>query len=145
MKALSLTQPWATAMAIGVKEWETRSWPTGFRGLVAIHAAKRFPRWAKNFAMEIRHEHSLFPQHPSEWPVGCIVAVGEIKECRSTEDIRGQLSETERKWGDYGDDRYCFKFQLLRQVIPPALCKGALGFWTIPSEIWTPIQQTLTR
>jgi len=34
MKALSLTQPWATAMAIGIKEWETRSWPTSLRGRV---------------------------------------------------------------------------------------------------------------
>lgn len=50
MKAISLTQPWATAIAVGVKQWETRSWPTGFRGPVAIHAAKGMPKWAKEFA-----------------------------------------------------------------------------------------------
>lgn len=47
MKVLSLHQPWATLVALGVKTIETRSWPApdsviGQR--IAIHAAKRFDR-----------------------------------------------------------------------------------------------------
>jgi hypothetical protein len=40
MKALTLTQPWATLIAIGAKHIETRSWSTSYRGPLAIHAAK---------------------------------------------------------------------------------------------------------
>ena len=40
MKALSLTQPWAQLIAIHAKKVETRSWPTSFSGVLAIHAAK---------------------------------------------------------------------------------------------------------
>lgn len=40
MKAITLTQPWATLVAIGAKKIETRSWATGYRGRLAIHAAK---------------------------------------------------------------------------------------------------------
>lgn len=40
MKALTLTQPWATLVAIGLKRIETRSWSTPYRGPLAIHAAK---------------------------------------------------------------------------------------------------------
>lgn len=40
MKAITLTQPWATLVAIGVKKIETRSWATAYRGPLAIHAAK---------------------------------------------------------------------------------------------------------
>lgn len=40
MKAISLTQPWATLVAIGAKKIETRSWRTDYRGPLAIHAAK---------------------------------------------------------------------------------------------------------
>lgn len=40
MKALTLTQPWATLVAIGAKRIETRSWSTTYRGPLAIHAAK---------------------------------------------------------------------------------------------------------
>lgn len=40
MKGLSLTQPWATLVAIGAKRIETRIWATSYRGPLAIHAAK---------------------------------------------------------------------------------------------------------
>lgn len=43
IRGLTLTQPWATLVALGEKHYETRSWDTGYRGLVAIHAAKKFP------------------------------------------------------------------------------------------------------
>lgn len=43
MKALSLWQPWASLMALGVKQNETRSWPTSHRGDLLICAAKRMP------------------------------------------------------------------------------------------------------
>jgi activating signal cointegrator 1 len=39
MRVLTLTQPWATLVAIGEKEIETRSWATSYRGPLAIHAA----------------------------------------------------------------------------------------------------------
>lgn len=41
MKALSLRQPWASLVALGVKTVETRSWSTSYRGPLAIHAATR--------------------------------------------------------------------------------------------------------
>jgi hypothetical protein len=40
MKVITLTQPWATLIAIGAKRIETRSWATSYRGPLAIHAAK---------------------------------------------------------------------------------------------------------
>jgi hypothetical protein len=38
-KALTLTQPWATLVAIDAKRIETRSWATSYRGPLLIHAA----------------------------------------------------------------------------------------------------------
>ena len=52
MKALSITQPWATLIAIGAKTIETRSWSTLYRGDLAIHAAKGFPRYARETLFE---------------------------------------------------------------------------------------------
>jgi len=40
MKVLSLTQPWATLVVLGLKRIETRSWATSYRGELGIHAAK---------------------------------------------------------------------------------------------------------
>jgi activating signal cointegrator 1 len=39
MKVLTLHQPWASLVALGVKTIETRSWSTKYRGPLAIHAA----------------------------------------------------------------------------------------------------------
>lgn len=38
IKALTLTQPYASLVVIGVKRIETRSWSTSYRGPLAIHA-----------------------------------------------------------------------------------------------------------
>ena len=38
MKVLTLHQPWASLVALGVKTIETRSWSTQYRGPLAIHA-----------------------------------------------------------------------------------------------------------
>jgi hypothetical protein len=43
MKAITIWQPWASLLAIGAKKYETRSWPTKYRGTIAIHAAKKDP------------------------------------------------------------------------------------------------------
>lgn len=48
IRGLSLTQPWATLVAIDAKKVETRSWGTRYRGRVAIHAAKGFPTYAQD-------------------------------------------------------------------------------------------------
>ena len=41
MKAITIWQPWAFLLAMGAKQYETRSWETAYRGPIAIHAAKR--------------------------------------------------------------------------------------------------------
>lgn len=43
LRTLTLHQPWATLVALGVKTIETRSWRTHYRGPVAIHAGARQP------------------------------------------------------------------------------------------------------
>lgn len=62
MKALSLHQPWASLVALGVKNIETRSWATSYRGPLAIHAAKRKPDEGTGLTV------------PSPIPLGAVVA-----------------------------------------------------------------------
>jgi hypothetical protein len=128
MRALSLTQPWATAVALEIKRWETRSWPTGFRGELCIHAAKGFPGWAKEF-MQCKRISPMFPPMPP--PLGAIVCVCEVTECRRTQDIREQLSEQEQLFGDYTDGRYAFKLENVRRLKAPVSARGALGLWAV--------------
>jgi len=45
IKAISLWQPWASAMALGFKKNETRHWATKYRGPLLIHAAQKIINW----------------------------------------------------------------------------------------------------
>src|SRR5579864_9472253 len=136
MKALSLTQPWASAIALGLKQWETRSWPTKFRGQVCIHAAKGYPNYAKEFAEEKRM---------SDLPLGVIICVADLVGCEKTEVVLGSneglyqanriISKQEEEWGDYSDGRYAFQLENIKVLKIPVIAKGALNFWSVPWDI----------
>lgn len=79
--ALSLTQPWASLVACGQKQIETRSFKRNFYGPLAIHAAKAFPRECQRLCREEPFQSAL--QHPGIWttdglPRGAIIAVCEV-------------------------------------------------------------------
>jgi ASCH domain len=40
MKAITIKQPFASAIMVGLKDVENRTWQTTYRGRIAIHAAK---------------------------------------------------------------------------------------------------------
>ncbi|WP_462265711.1 ASCH domain-containing protein [Mucilaginibacter sp.] len=39
MKALTIRQPWAHLIVLGIKDIENRSWKTNYRGRIYVHAA----------------------------------------------------------------------------------------------------------
>lgn len=129
MKAITLTQPWATAVAIGVKHVETRSWRTGHRGPIAIHAAVGFPGYAKDFA---RTEMTL-GRIPSRIPRGAVVATARLVDCVPTEDVFYQLSAIERMYGDYSPGRWAWFLDEVQALPEPIPAKGALGLWEWPA------------
>jgi hypothetical protein len=71
----------------------------------------------------------MFPPMPP--PLGSIVCVCQITECRRTQDIREELSEQERLFGDYEDGRYAFKLERVRRLVTPIPARGALGIWSV--------------
>jgi hypothetical protein len=74
--ALSVKQPWAALLAAGVKTVEVRTWPTGRRGRVLIHAAKlpdpRPEGWAWLTTPDLKAAAEL---------VGGVVGVGDLVGC----------------------------------------------------------------
>lgn len=94
MKAITLTQPWATLVAIGAKCIETRGWSTPHRGQLAIHAAKSFASLggeanylafcrANAFVYAALHRAGLVPRQWSAdallaLPRGAVVAVSTL-------------------------------------------------------------------
>jgi activating signal cointegrator 1 len=128
VKALTLTEPWATLVALREKRVETRSWklPNSIIGVeVAIHAAKGFPRWAKDCAAMPTFKGSLGSRKLSPGNILCVVRfIGH----RFTQDVRNQLTEKELSFGDYNEGRFAWFIEYVVEYDPtPAI--GHLGFW----------------
>src|SRR6202041_52115 len=116
-------------MAFQAKRVETRSWklPSFVVGQeVAIHAAKGFPKWAKQtceeepFTILNTLNVSLNPGH--------ILCVVKFLRCVRTEDVREQITPTEFEFGDYGDGRWAWFSEFVRRI-EPVRAIGHLGFW----------------
>lgn len=140
MKALSLTQPWATLVACGAKQIETRSWATRYRGPLAVHAAKGYPKWAREFALEPACYEAFRRRGASElWggqtghPLGAVVALCRLAECIPTSSVNFQAlgvpEGLERAFGDYAPGRYAWILRDVKPLPEPIPAKGALGLW----------------
>jgi activating signal cointegrator 1 len=143
MKALSLWQPHATAIALGLKPWETRGWATSYRGPLAIHAAKRawddvgpWHREARQKMQRYVEQHGAVP-----WAFGAVVCIVDLVECLRTSTLRGAIPREHEFWGDFsegenGAGRYAFRLGNVR-VLPRAVAwRGQQGFFDVELGAW---------
>lgn len=107
MKALSIRQPWANMIAMGVKTIETRTWMTSYRGPLLI-VSSRLPKIE---------------------PAGCAVAIAALIDCRPMT----RKDEREACCQIYKDA----KAWILKDVrrIKPVKVKGSLGVFDCSLEI----------
>jgi hypothetical protein len=143
MKTLSLTQPWATLMALGEKHIETRSWSTNYRGQLLIHASKGFPVDCRHLCSAGPFAEALERHGIKSWrelPTGVIIARVELYSCVGTWWLTSPDSEPGNKewasckaefeydFGDYSKRRYGW---LTRnpQRLTPTPARGSLGLW----------------
>ena len=132
MKFLSIWQPWAQMLAIGEKEYETRSWSTNYRGVLAIHASKKndLCRYSEPFRSLLR-KHGL----SYDLPMGCIVGVCRVVDCVSTVSIRNSVSEQEYSLGDFGIGRYAIKVEGAVLLKSPVPMRGMQGIVNVPADV----------
>jgi hypothetical protein len=141
VRGLTLWQPWASLVAIGAKKIETRSWPTKYRGPVAIHASKSAREWRYLLTFKEDPEVAAINAALSSaglslhmrLPLGSIVAVVDLTNCLET---GGESPEwPECAFGDYSDGRYAWFLKNLRCLPEPIPCRGAQGLWTVPEDV----------
>lgn len=132
MKALTLDQPFASAIALGLKTIETRSWWTGHRGPLAIHAAS-----VARLAYKPTFYHCA-PEHRAtfiaagyrdfwELPLGVVVAIADIVACEPVETV--DISDQERHWGDYRPGRYAWRLANVHSLVRPIAIRGHQRIW----------------
>lgn len=153
MKALTLTQPWASLVAIGAKGIETRGWWTEYRGPLAIHAAKGFPDDARYIATTEPFRSALGGGLATELPRGAIVAMATLRDCwrfgQNTErqlrerSAAGGLPPHEADFGDYTAGRYGFRFKHVVALPEPVPVPGKLGLWNVPHDVAARVEEML--
>lgn len=166
MKALTLWQPWATAVAHLGKQVENRTWapPSGLIGKpLAIHAGKRVDKESLTELLFQMREGTL-PRRPelltaSQMPVGHVVAVARVAGWLCSDGVIPMLDEkrtfhgiteaqaTEAWKGSWWCGPVGWYFDRVLALPKPVPCSGAQGLWTLPSvvraDVLTQIQ-TLT-
>lgn len=138
IRGLTVTQPWASLLAIGAKRIETRGWSRPYRGLVAIHSSKKFPKAERALCRREPFRQALIDGgldgHDESLPLGMVIAVARLTSVWSTNRLLAEQNPTlltprEHAFGDYSPDRYGFVLSDLVALKEPVPAKGALGLW----------------
>lgn len=158
MKALTITQPWATLIAQGHKRIETRGWSTDYRGLLGIHSGKSLPRWVADFVHgEPEFAAALgdmFNPGPGKRVLGdlqrgCIVAICQLVAVKfiplggdgwdwigpSGRRFDYTITDRERAFGDFTVGRYAWLLADVIALEKPIPTRGALGLWSVPAYV----------
>jgi len=138
LKAITIKQPWASLITLGEKQFETRSWQTKHRGLLAIHAGKSVDKescenpWIKG----VLREHGITSY--KDLPTGVVLATVELVDCYKVEATVGYASVLSKgktvnglevAFGDYTEGRYAWELGNLQVLPQPVAVKGQLSLW----------------
>jgi hypothetical protein len=136
MKALSIRQPFATLLCLGVKHYETRTWKTDYRGPIAIHASSIFDEPARQLCMEppLRdHLADAGYRSPTSLPLGKVLGFAKLIDCVPTRDLRS-LNEDQLRLGDFRAGRWAWRFSTPKLLRVPLPAKGKLSLFEINLE-----------
>ncbi|MDR2425267.1 MAG: ASCH domain-containing protein [Prevotellaceae bacterium] len=90
MKVLSVKNPWAYLICIGVKDVENRSWTTKYRGTLLIHVPSKnagqvsvLSSCTKEQMQAIEGKGVFHPQHPmcSDTCISSIIGMVDLVDC----------------------------------------------------------------
>lgn len=167
VKALSLWEPWASLMRYGVKKIETRSWSTGYRGLLLICASKRWTREMQAaaeplFSGVLRHRPDIDELDMEVHP-GMAVALVQLVHVAHTEHLTSNVGVTvavreriahkrfyqalpasmEFNLGDYSPGRYGWCTEPIDTDFEPFAVRGAQGLFEVhlPPEVEARVRQ----
>ncbi|MEU6990300.1 ASCH domain-containing protein [Streptomyces sp. NPDC046465] len=114
MKALTIKQPWADAIAHSTKRTENRTWTTRYRGPILIHAGGAYDQTAGRTVSDLAALHS--------WPDyrGAIIATATLADIHVADGCCAP-------WGE--PDVYHWQLAGVHALPEPVLTKGRQQLW----------------
>lgn len=137
IRALSVRQPFAWAIAVGAKPVENRTYGVRYRGLLAIHASKNVRREDLDnpLILEAIADHGFtINEGPSS--LGAVVAVAELCGCHrwpAAGECNGRSRPACSPWAAL--DQWHWRLRNVRPLPEPVPCKGRLGLWWLPEDV----------
>lgn len=147
MKAITIKQPWATLIALGEKQFETRSWTTKYRGELAIHAGKNIDK----VACQEESIKSTLAKHGytvDNLPTGAVIATAQLAGNYRIYDTADNgvhivrcpndkydfekvefICKPESDFGFYSEGRYAWELTDVQRMPEPIPAKGQLSLW----------------
>lgn len=155
MRVLTLKQPWASALMIGAKGWETRSWKPSMAMLhilriegMYIHSSVGYKDVYKSL-LSGRPFNEHFNRGET-LPTGCIlghVLVGRVIATTDwMKEFQPDINETayeEWQFGNYSPDRWAWEIVQRTPWEQPVKAKGALSLWQCKEEFPKSINRSL--
>ena len=160
IQCLTVWQPWASLLALGAKQYETRGWPTRYRGPVAIHASIQ---WRREDAILCLQEPFRFAleaagveldaealswktrRPPRVLPLGVVLAVGELVDCIETWPPPADVPGYELAFGDWGPARFAWRIANVVRLAEPVPSKGQQGLYPLPRAARPAVEDQLGR
>ncbi|QDR79817.1 ASCH domain-containing protein [Sporomusa termitida] len=151
MKAITILEPWASLIACGAKQIETRNWSTKYRGRIAIHAGKETKRAFYSLPIITALGVSCVSEHWLNIRLGSVIAITNLVDClqvRGTSSLKicneqrvaailennMRVMGNELEFGDYTHGRYAWILANVRRIEPvPAKGRQRLWEWEAPS------------
>lgn len=128
MKVISIKEPYATLIKENIKNIETRSWKTNYRGEIYIHASKTSSKITDKKLLELTK--NLKPSN------GNIIAKATLVDCKYMDkEFINEIKQnkTEYLCGDYKEGRYAWILKDIKKI-KPIKAKGKLNIWNYEIE-----------
>ena len=131
MKTLSLLQPWASLVVMGVKTIETRSWNTRHWGELLIHASLG----KKASVLVLDPPFKKYIPDFNALPFGAIIGkviledVLPVEHLYYSDAMMNKLTLEEKAFGDYTKGRFAWILSSPKLFTDPIPVKGGLGLW----------------
>jgi hypothetical protein len=142
MRAITIHQPWASLIAMGAKQYETRDWNTRHTGPIAIHAGQFRRLRVKDCLTQpmlrllVAHyglDRQKLINLDTAIPWGSIIAIADLTRCIRMNDFTiAAQNDFERDLGFWEPDRFAWKLENVRELVTPIPAKGQAGFWEWP-------------
>lgn len=137
MKALTIWQPWASAIMAGVKRVENRTWSTDYRGPLAIHAGRRFDPEGLDVLEAVGINAQVFEHAPRGALLGAVDLVDVVRYPSpgpKQQSLPGDFDQPDPyrlEAYPLATGPYCWILRNPRPLPKPIPCPGRRGLWEV--------------